>query len=265
MRDLREIKTFLLDMDGTIYLSNRLFDCTTPFLDCLRAQGKRYIFLTNNSSRNRHVYYKKLRNMGIPVKLDDIFTSGEATTIYMNRRAPGARVYLVGTPSLTAEFRRAGINLVDENPDFVILGFDQTLTYKKLVKLCNLVSAGVPFIATHPDYVCPVEGGSIPDVGAMLALVKVATGGEPEYVVGKPNRGMIDALCEKYGLRPDEIAVAGDRLYTDVAVGLNSGATAILVLSCETTREDLAKSDIVPDYVFEDLSGITRILAGVDN
>lgn len=256
MKNLREIDTFLLDMDGTIYLGDRLFDCTLPFLQLLRRQNKRYIFLTNNSSKNKTAYLEKLTRLGVPVEEDSVFTSGEATTIYLNAQKPGARVFLCGTPSLEAEFSEAGFVLTDSSPDYAVLGFDQTLTYEKLVKLCDFVHAGVPFIATHPDFNCPVEGGFIPDVGAMLALVRASTGREPDYIVGKPNRGIIDALARKYALALSHMAMVGDRLYTDIAVGVNAGITSILVLSGESTKEDLAASPVKPSYVFEDLSGI---------
>lgn len=258
MNSLRKVDTFLLDMDGTIYLGDRLFDCTLPFLALLRRQNKRYIFLTNNSSKNKTAYLEKLTRLGVPVEEDSVFTSGEATTIYLNAEKPGARIYLCATPSLEAEFTQAGFILTDKDPDYAVLGFDQTLTYEKLVKLCDFVRAGLPFIATHPDLNCPVEGGFIPDTGAMLALVRASTGRDPDYIVGKPNRGIIDALARKESLDQSRMAMVGDRLYTDIAVGVNAGITSILVLSGESTREDLAVSDVKPDYVFKDLSEIQR-------
>lgn len=257
MKDLRDISLFLLDMDGTIYLGDRVFDCTLPFLSLLKEQGKHYIFLTNNCTRNRYAYLTRLEKMGIPVEPDGVFTSGEATTIYLNKQKPGARIYLLGTPSLEEEFREAGFVLTDQDIDYAVLGFDTDLTYEKLRKLCDFVRYGTPFIATHPDFNCPTDGGFIPDVGSMLALVEASTGRRPDYIVGKPNRGIIDALCEKNGLRHEDIAMVGDRLYTDIAVGVNAGITSILVLSGESTTEDLAKSAVKPDYVFDDLSGIT--------
>ena len=260
MKDLRDISLYLLDMDGTIYLGDRVFDCTLPFLSLLKEQGKHYIFLTNNCTRNRAIYEERLKNMGIPVEQDGVFTSGEATTIYLNRQKPGARIFLLGTPSLEQEFREAGFVLTEENIDYVVLGFDLCLTYERIRKLCDFVRAGVPFIATHPDFNCPTDGGFIPDVGSILALVKASTGRDPDYVVGKPNRGIIDALCEKQGLRHEDIAMVGDRLYTDIAVGVNAGITSILVLSGESTLEDLGKSPVKPDYVFDDLSGITEAI-----
>jgi len=260
MKPLTEIETYLLDMDGTIYLSDYVYPCTLPFLSLLKAQGKRYIFLTNNSSTNKTAYLERLDRLGIPVDGDSVFTSGEATTIYLSAQKPGARVFLCGTPDLEEEFRQAGFTLTDRDPDYAVLGFDKTLTYEKLVKLCDFVRAGLPFIATHPDFNCPVTGGFIPDTGSMLALVKASTGRDPDYIVGKPNRGIVDALARKYGLPLDTMAMVGDRLYTDIAVGVNAGITSILVLSGESTLDDLAVSDVKPDYVFSDLSGITQII-----
>jgi NagD protein len=260
MKDLRDIKLFLLDMDGTIYLGDRVFDCTLPFLKLLWEQDKRFIFLTNNCIYSAEAYIERLTRLGIPTEPDGVFTSGEATTIYLNRIKPGARLYLLGTESVKKEFREAGFVLTDEDIDYAVLGFDIDLTYAKLRKLCDFVRSGVPFIATHPDYNCPTDGGFMPDVGSILALVKSSTGREPDYVVGKPNRGIIDALCEKYALSPDDIAVVGDRLYTDIAVGVNSGITSVLVLSGESTMEDLARSAVKPDYVVRDLGEITEML-----
>ena len=235
MKDLRDISLYLLDMDGTIYLGDRVFECTLPFLSLLKEQGKHYIFLTNNCTRNRYAYFDRLQSMGIPVESDGVFT-------------------------LEEEFREAGFVLTDKEIDYVVLGFDTELTYEKLRKLCDFVRYGAPFIATHPDFNWPTDGGFIPDVGSMLALVEASTGRRPDYIVGKPNRGIIDALCDKYGLRHEDIAMVGDRLYTDIAVGVNAGITSILVLSGESTLADLKRSDVKPDYVFHDLSGITNTI-----
>ena len=194
MRSPRDIDLFLLDMDGTIYLGNRLFECTKPFLETVRAQGKRYLFLTNNSSKDRMAYVEKLGRLGIEAAPDDIFTSGEATTILLLGRMPGAAVAVFGMPTLEREFREAGFRLVERDPDVVVLGFDQTFDYAKMTRLCDLVREGRPYIATHPDFNCPVENGFIPDIGAMIAYVKASTGREPDEVVGKPHAGIVEAV-----------------------------------------------------------------------
>ena len=260
MTPLSSISLFMLDMDGTIYLGNRLFPCTIPFLNCVKEQGKRFLFLTNNSSKNRLAYVGKLSKMGIAVEPDDVFTSGEATTIYMRKAYPGARVFVMGMPTLEEEFREAGFEVVRDKPDCLVLGFDQFFDYEKMTLLCNLVRSGIPYIATHPDFNCPVENGFIPDIGAMIAYVQAATGRLPDKVVGKPHAGIAQAVMEKYGVEASGLAMVGDRLYTDIALGAEAGITSILVFSGETTREDYAKSDVRADYCFEDLSGITDAL-----
>ena len=260
MTPLSSISLFMLDMDGTIYLGNRLFPCTIPFLNCVKEQGKRFLFLTNNSSKNRLAYVGKLSKMGIAVEPDDVFTSGEATTIYMRKAYPGARVFVMGMPTLEEEFREAGFEVVRDKPDCLVLGFDQFFDYEQMTLLCNLVRSGIPYIATHPDFNCPVENGFIPDIGAMIAYVQAATGRLPDKVVGKPHAGIAQAVMEKYGVEASGLAMVGDRLYTDIALGAEAGITSILVFSGETTREDYAKSDVRADYCFEDLSGITDAL-----
>lgn len=253
---LKDIELFMLDMDGTIYLGNRLFECTIPFLNRIKELGKRFLFLTNNSSKNRMAYVSKLGKMGIHVEPDDVFTSGEATTIYMKKAYQGAKVCVMGMPTLEDEFVEAGFTLDNENPDCLVLGFDQAFDYAKMTRLCDHVRAGVPYIATHPDFNCPVENGFIPDIGAVIAYVQASTGRLPDKVVGKPHAGIAQAVMEKYGVRAENLAMVGDRLYTDIALGAEAGITSILVFSGETTRDDYARSDIRADYCFDDLSGI---------
>ena len=252
---LQNIRMFLLDMDGTFYLGNQIFDCSYTFVKKVEETGREFMFLTNNSSKDRFAYQEKLRRMGFEVAPQRIFTSGEATIIYLNQHFPGKRVYLVGTDSLTREFERAGVQLVEEEPDLAVLGFDTGLTYQKLWKLCDYVRAGIPYIATHPDFNCPIETGFMPDIGATIAFVEASTGVLPK-VIGKPHKEIVDAVLDKVGLPREQIAMVGDRLYTDIAMGANGGITSILVLSGETTREDVEKSDVQPDYIFEDLGDL---------
>ncbi|MGB7872826.1 MAG: HAD-IIA family hydrolase [Anaerolineales bacterium] len=184
---LAQIRCFLLDMDGTFYLGEELLDGALEFIDVVNQQGRNYLFLTNNSSKNSRQYAEKLNRLGLPISREKIMTSGEATAMYMQRKNTGARVYVVGTQSLENEFYERDFVLADKSPDFAVLGFDTTLTYAKLWKLCDLVRAGVRYIATHPDYNCPTETGFMPDIGATIAFVKASTGREPDLIVGKPN------------------------------------------------------------------------------
>jgi len=253
---LSMVRGFLLDMDGTFYLSDRLLEGALRFIDLLRAQKKEFLFLTNNSSKHRRQYAEKISRLGLPLAEESVLTSGEATTLYLKAQHPGANIFLVGTPALEEEFRQHGFQLVQQEPQFLVLGFDTTLTYQKLWALCDFVRAGVPYIATHPDFNCPTETGWMPDVGAMIAFVKAATGREPDLVVGKPNRLIVDAAAIKMNLQVNQLAMIGDRLYTDIALGQSSEITTVLVLSGETKIDDLKDSPFQPDYTFQNLAGV---------
>ena len=258
MAPLNEIKCFLLDMDGTIYLGDKLISGADLFLKTLKENDKRYIFITNNSSKNRMAYVDKLSNLGIRAEPDEVFTSGEATTIYLKKIKQGATVYLLGTGYLKDEFMQAGFKLAKEgdNPDFVVLGFDTSLTYNKLWAACDYIRKGIPYYATHPDLNCPLEGGKyMPDTGAMIAFIKAATGKSP-IVVGKPNKPIIEAILNKYSLNKNEIAIVGDRLTTDIKMGNLLGVTSVLVLSGETNKKKCLRSRIKSDYVFDSVKEI---------
>jgi len=253
-RPISAIRAFLMDMDGTVYLGKRLLPGAKGFFRLLDRRGLPYLFFTNNSSADRTLYRDKLAGMGLEVEADQIITSGEATALYLTAQTPYRRVFVLGTPSLEREFRDAGLELVDERPDAVVLGFDKTLTYAKLERACHLLLAGVPFVATHPDKVCPTEDGPIPDAGSMIALLRAATGRRP-VVVGKPERRMVQMALRKLG--PDcqarDVAIVGDRLYTDMRMGRRAGLTTICVLSGETKRADLRTTRDKPDYVVESI------------
>jgi HAD superfamily hydrolase (TIGR01457 family) len=257
---LLRIKCFLLDMDGTFNLGDGLIDGSLRFIETLHELGKDFLFLTNNSSKHRRMYAEKITRLGLPISEDKVFTAGEATAIYLQERYPSAPVYVVGTPALEEEFRQYGFQLEEDHPQLIVLGFDTTLTYQKLWKLCDFVRAGFPYIATHPDFNCPTETGFMPDIGAMIAFVEASTGREPDLIVGKPNRMIIDAVAHKLGLQISEMAMVGDRLYTDIALGATSGITTCLVLSGETHPEDLVDSPHQPTYCFENLAAIANWL-----
>ena len=216
-----------------------------------------YIFLTNNSSKNASDYVSKLHRLGVDVTRDKIFTSGEATCTYLKKEFKGKRIFLAGTPALEEEFRSRGIFLTQEDPEMVVLGFDTTLTYTKLWKVCDLVRAGLPYIATHPDFNCPTGQGYMPDIGAMIAFVAAATGRQPDVIVGKPNFPMIDAILERVAIPLEKIAMVGDRLYTDVAMG-KTGIMTILVLSGETNLEEAQKSEFQADLIVKNLAELLQ-------
>lgn len=261
--ELKNKKCFILDMDGTIYLGDKLIEGTKEFLELLEKQNKKYLFVTNNSSKSAKDYVDKLNRLGIYAKKENILTSGEATCIYLNRYNPGAKVYVVGTEGLLKEFRDYGFNVTngrEELPDYVVLGFDTSLNYMKIWEACSFIRKGVPFIATHPDYNCPLENGEfMPDCGAMIEMFKASTGIFPK-IIGKPNKEIVDVIYEKTNLSSKDIAIVGDRLYTDIMTGKNSGITSILVLSGETKAEDLEDTEISPDIVLESVKNLYEIL-----
>lgn len=259
MSDLKNLTCFLLDMDGTVYLGADILPGSLEFLQCLKQTGRDLLFLTNNSSRSARYYAEKLTRMGWPATPDDILTSGMATAAYISVLRPKARVYLVGTPDLAEEFTRCDLILTSHSPDYVVLGFDTTLTYEKLQTACQLISEGVPYIATHPDINCPTETGYMPDCGAMMALIQASTGKLPK-VIGKPNKEIIEAAFSRKPYSAGQMAMVGDRLYTDIATAKNAGITGILVLSGETKQEHLAQSAIQPDYVFANLGELVSQL-----
>lgn len=255
---LRKVRMFVLDMDGTIYLGDRLFPFTRRFLEAVRATGRDFCFFTNNSSKNREAYLEKLRGMGIRVPPEKMLISNGVILDWLHRNHPGESCYLVGTPALEEDFRAAGIPL-QTNADYVVLGFDTTLTYEKLRAACDLVRAGKPIYGVNPDLNCPVEGGFIPDCGSMAALVKASTGVQCEFF-GKPSRHTLEYMLAHTGCQPEELAVVGDRLYTDIAVAEGTAVTSILVMSGETTPELLAQSATKPSLVFADLGQLAGYL-----
>ncbi len=260
---LKDIKLFLLDLDGTIYLEDQLIPGAAKFIDTLIEKKKDYVFLTNNSSKSASHYITKLEKMNIPVTPDNVFTSGQSTARYLAGAKENCRIYLVGTELLKKELVESGIEVVDskeENIDFVVVGFDTELVYKKLEIACSLIDDGVPFIATNPDLVCPLKNKRyIPDCGSMCEMIFNATGKRPTYF-GKPDRKMAEILCSKKGIDADASVIIGDRLYTDMALGHNAGITSICVLSGETEEHQIADSDVKPDFVIESVAKLIDIL-----
>ena len=239
----RKIKHVALDMDGTIYMGSNLFPFTHDFLKLLRDNGIGYSFLTNNPTRSIKDYLAKLQKMGVEASEENMYTTAVATIDYLKANMPEARrLFVVGTPSMKAEFERAGFELTrpsaDDMPDALVVAFDTTLEYERLCHASWLAAEGLPYIATNPDRVCPTNLSTIlVDCGSLCACIEHAT-----------------------GRTPDEIAMCGDRIYTDVAMANNAGALGVLVLSGETTLDTALNSDPQPPITAKNIMEFGKLL-----
>ena len=266
-RILKKKKLFLLDMDGTIYLDDQLFDGTLDFLHHIKISGGRYLFLTNNSSKGVDAYVEKLNRLGIPADPEDFLTSVDAAAAFLKNQYEDSwkqkKIYLVGTESFRNHMKAEGFLLTetpDEDTDILLLGFDRELTYRKLEDASWLLTCGdVEYFATNPDWVCPTAWGSVPDCGSMAQMLNHATGRLP-YFIGKPQPDMALMAMEKFGYAPDETVLIGDRLYTDIACGYHAGIDTIFVLSGEGTLADVETSDIKPAFIIDNIEEVYRRL-----
>lgn len=257
---LSQVACFALDMDGTIYLGEQWIDGAKAFLERIEASGRNYVFVTNNSSKNAAVYVEKLARMGLVAGEEKIVTSGQATIWYLQRHFPDKRVFLLGNGLLREEFAQAGIRLEENDPEVVVTAFDTSLDYQKMCKVCDFVRAGLPYLATHPDYNCPTEDGFIPDAGAIHAFIHASAFRYPDRVIGKPNEDIIEYLTTRVNTERSRIAMVGDRLYTDIAAGRNHGLKSVLVLSGEASMEDAARSEVSPHLIFSSVKEMIPFL-----
>ena len=264
-KDLAELykkRLFLFDMDGTIYEEEKVFDGTIDLLKLIDDIGGKYIFITNNSSKSVTDYVKKVNQSGIKADSSNFFTSAQATILYLNKHYMGKKIYCQGTKSFVKELKSNGIRVtenVENDVDVVVVGFDTELTSLKLRKTCELLQRDIPYIATNPDLRCPVNFGFIPDCGSICNMIKAATNKEPVYI-GKPKPVMIDTIREKLGYCKYETAVVGDRLYTDIAAGLNADVMSICVLTGEATLEEIKNGNIKPTLIFNSIMDIFQAL-----
>ncbi len=271
---LDETDLFVLDMDGTFYLGDEILDGSLDFLEAVKRAGKDYIFFTNNSSTSPKLYIDKLARMNCHIGRERIMTSGDVMIRYLNSTHQGKRVYLLGTPALEESFKEEGINLFtpkrtaedaasnaicDEIPDIVVVSFDKTLSYEKFSNACVYIMQGAQFLATHLDINCPVKGGFIPDCGAMCAAIELSTKVKPKFV-GKPFRETVDMVVDATGFDRKRIAFVGDRIYTDVATGVNNGAIGVLVLTGETLLSEVPSSEVQPDVIFDSIKEMGEML-----
>lgn len=260
---LRDKKLYLFDMDGTLYLGDQLYDFTIELLDTLKSTGRKYLFMTNNSSKSVEDYIKKLEKLGITATREDFITSSQATAYYLKEHHWGEKLYVCGTKSLIRELEMEGFETTEsvEETECIVMGFDTELNFQKLhdVSYLLLTRDSIPYIATNPDYVCPTEFGSVPDCGSVCDMIFNATGKRP-IVIGKPSPLMPILAMERNGYSKEETAVVGDRIYTDVKSGLNAGITGILVMSGETTQQILDESVDKPHLVLKDAGEILEAI-----
>jgi len=257
--DLAGLRHVVLDLDGTLYRGNRLFEATLPFLAKLQSWKIDYTFLTNNTSRSKSDYVAKLRDFGIETAEDQIYTPADSAISYLRRRLPEAKaIAVLGTPALCQQFEQAGFRVTWESPQAVIVGFDTTLTYERLCGAAYWISTGLPFIATHPDLVCPTDEPTVlVDCGAICACLTAATQRSP-FVLGKPDPDILLDLCTRHSLAPPQLAMVGDRIYTDILMAQKAGSLAVLVLSGEATAADAAALLQPPDLVVDDVGALGR-------
>lgn len=263
MLGLKGKKLFLLDMDGTIYLDNELFDGTLDFLAFVKSMGGRYIFLTNNSSKGVDTYIEKLKAMGIDSTDDDFLTSTDATILYLKEKGY-KKIYAFGTVSFVKQLKDAGLNVTterEEGIDCLCLSNDTELTFKKLEDACILLGGDIDYVATNPDWVCPTWYGFVPDCGSFADSLYNATKKRPKFI-GKPEPEMAYLAMKKTGFSKEETVLLGDRLYTDIACGINAGISTIFVLSGEGTMEDVEKGDTKPEFIYENIRKIYEDLIG---
>ncbi|NJP41362.1 HAD-IIA family hydrolase [Oscillospiraceae bacterium HV4-5-C5C] len=268
---IKETRLFVVDMDGTIYLGENPLPGAWDFLRACQANPRlNCLLFTNNSSTTAAHYEQKLRRLGWNGPLPPIVTSGDVAIAWLQREQPRARVCLLATPSVTRQFEAAGISLCPppsgpdcnqaRRPDLVLLTFDQSLTYAKLASACQAIREGASFVATHPDINCPTENGFIPDCGAMISLISTSTGVKP-LILGKPFPETVAAIETLSGVPRAQMTFIGDRLYTDIACGVNNGAHGLLVLSGEASQSDLPGYPVQPDAVLPSVADLVPWLS----
>lgn len=254
MNELKNKKLFLLDMDGTIYLDNNLFDGTLDFLDYVKSIGGRYIFLTNNSSKGVDKYIEKLDSLGIKSTANDFLPSTDATILYLKEK-DYKKIYALGTKSFVKQLKDSGLNVTTEREDGIdclCISNDTELTFKKLEDACILLGGDIAYVATNPDWVCPTSYGYVPDCGSFADIIYNATKKRPKFI-GKPEPTMAQLAMQQTGFSKEETVVFGDRLYTDIACGVNAGISTVFVLSGEGTMDDVEKSDTKPEFIYENI------------
>ena len=259
MRTFEKTKYFIIDMDGTFYLGDNMIPGSDEFIKRVKETGRDFCFFTNNSSNSVRLCCDRLKKIGFPVPDEKVVLSSDVAVDYINRNYCGKKVYLLGNKNLYYCFINGGINLCDEDPDVVVLGFDTDLTYERINKACNYIARGAVYIATHPDVNCPTKDGFMPDTGAMIELFAASTGKRP-IIVGKPMLHTVEYIAKLLDCNADELAFVGDRLETDIRIGFDNGIPTALVLSGVTDEKMLEQSHIKPTVTAKDLCSLSQYL-----
>lgn len=257
---IKQCNLFILDIDGTFYLSGKPFEGSRKFVDIVEQLGKKFVFLTNNSNRTIDSYVEEFKNIGFNLSKEHFITAGVATAEYLFEEFGPAKVYIVGTDEIKEEFKRVGLNVVEENPEIVVVTFDKTLTYEKIKKATQFVANGALFVVTNPDLNCPSDEGPLPDAGAIASVIRKAAGVYPNIVFGKPEPKLLEMVMRRYNISPTETCMIGDRLYTDILAGIQSGTWTALVLTGEATLEQAEKGPIKPHIIAKDIGVIAEML-----
>jgi len=255
---MSKYRGYIFDLDGTVYLGENAIPGAPQTIAALRQQGCRVVFLSNKPLQPRSVYAQKLTRLGIPATTDDVINSSLVLIRYLRKTMPAAKVFVIGEPPLLDEFSAAGITLSEtpEEIDLVVASFDRTFDYRKLDIGYQALRLGARFFATNADRVCPVDGGAIPDAGAVIGALEGCSGRKVELVAGKPSTLMVEIVLDRLGLQAEDCLMVGDRLETDILMGKNSGMAAALVLTGVTRREDLPDSPVQPDYILESIADL---------
>jgi len=256
---LKKVKCFILDLDGTVYLGNKILEGSIKFLEKLQNNNISFKFFTNNSSKNAKVYIKRIKKMGYNLNDEMMLISNYVIINYLKENMPNKKVFVLGTDYLKNDFIEADINVVTNDADVVVVGFDTSLVYENVSKACEFIRNGATFLGVNPDFNCPTEDGFIPDCGSICSMITASTGVVPEYF-GKPSHHTLNYVLKNTGFKEEQIAFVGDRLYTDIAIGKDNGSVTILVLSGEAKLKDLVESEIQPTLIFNSLDNIKDVL-----
>lgn len=255
---LAKIKVVLLDLDGTVYIGNRLIGEVVNTLQLLRDSGKQLVFLTNNSSKTNAAYVKKLKAMNVFRRGDCVYTSGDCACEVLKSEYAGKSVYMLANAPLKKQFLSEGINVVEDNADVALMAYDTSINFKKIKKFNEQLNKGCVYLATHPDAVCPAPVCSMPDVGSFIEMFYQSSGRRPNEIIGKPYTGMGRSVMRKFGVNADQVLMVGDRLYTDIKFAVNNGFYSLLVFSGETTPEMYEKSDVTASFALQSINELVR-------